>query len=173
MHMSSRRLWMMQGFHTLSHAEPSVGAAMRALNQKGVRYGYFQTTPMARLLPEAAASGTLVAAALARAAGRLPPSRGIGAEAAARAVGYEELGPGERRRGRGHTAALAAPELGSCASARRALWLWAARHSRARAGGAVGEESGRPAAASAARASRAALRSPMCIASQLQARRCG
>jgi hypothetical protein len=73
---------------------------MRALNQKGVRYGYFQTTPMARLLPEAAASGTLVAAALARAAGRLPPSRGIGAEAAARAVGYEELGPGERRRSR-------------------------------------------------------------------------
>ena len=53
-----------QGFHTLSHAEPSVSAAMRALNQKGVRYGYFQTTPMARLLPEAAASGALVAAAL-------------------------------------------------------------------------------------------------------------
>ena len=67
--MESRRFWMTQGFHTLSHAEPSVGAAMRALNQKGVRYGYFQTTPMARLLPEAAASGALVAAALVRAQG--------------------------------------------------------------------------------------------------------
>ena len=120
MHMSARRLWMMQGFHTLSHAEPSVGAAMRALNQKGVRYGYFQTTPMARLLPEAAASGTLVAAALARAAGRLPPSRGIAAEAAARAVGYEELGPGERRCDTLKRPALVVPELGSRASARRA-----------------------------------------------------
>ena len=47
----SRRFWLRQGLHDLPHCTADVASAMRALEQRGARYGFFHTTFMAKKLP--------------------------------------------------------------------------------------------------------------------------
>ena len=90
----SRRFWLRQGLHTVGHCEPPVAAALRALAQKGARYGFFETTQMARALPKRAPpAGSLVEAALARARHRAPASQGLSAAKVADILGYDDLPP--------------------------------------------------------------------------------
>ena len=90
----SRRFWLRQGFHALAHCEPRVATALRALAQSGVRYGFFETTQMARSLPVCEHAGALVAAAARSVAERQPTSRGLNHAQIAHALGYEDLTDG-------------------------------------------------------------------------------
>ena len=91
----SRRFWLRQGLHAAAHCEPQVAAELRALAQKGARYGFFETTQMARALPVTAPpSGSLVASALEHACKRCPAGQGLTAAKAAEIIGYEDLPPG-------------------------------------------------------------------------------
>ena len=87
----SRRFWMRQGLHAAVHCSPPVATALRALSQSGVRYGFFETTLMARQLPPCHEAGELVAVAVSRARGRQVPSCGVGAARAAEMIGYVDL----------------------------------------------------------------------------------
>ena len=90
----SRRFWLAQGLHDLPHCDAPVAAAMRALSQRGARYGFFETTLMAMAFPEPPGTpGELVARARARLSERAPAQRqGVAAARAAEMLGYEELG---------------------------------------------------------------------------------
>ena len=90
----SRRFWLRQGFHNITHCEPPVAAALRALAQSGARYGFFETTQMARSLPTMEQRGSLVAAAVRSVDERQPTSKGLTALQAAEALGYTDLPPG-------------------------------------------------------------------------------
>ena len=90
----SRRFWLRQGFHALTHCEPRVAAALRALAQSGARYGFFETTQMARSLPMCEYAGALVSAALRSVEERQPVSRGLAAVQISSAVGFEAMPPG-------------------------------------------------------------------------------